>query len=148
GQGYVGLPLSRAASNAGFNVRGLDVSQNVVDDLNSGASHVEDIPDAELQKMLESGYRATTDNRVIQEADVIVICVPTPLGDAGRPDLHAVESATQAIAENLRRKSLVVLESTTYPGTTEELLLPALEAEGNHLDEEFFLAFSPESIDP
>jgi nucleotide sugar dehydrogenase len=148
GQGYVGLPLSRAASNAGFNVRGLDVSQDVVDDLNSGTSHVEDIPDAELQKMLENGYRATTDNRVIQEADVIVICVPTPLGDAGRPDLHAVESATQAIAENLRRKSLVVLESTTYPGTTEELLLPALEADGNQLDEDFFLAFSPERIDP
>ena len=148
GQGYVGLPLSRAASNAGFNVRGLDVSQDVVDDLNSGTSHVEDIPDAELRKMLENGYRATTDNRVIQEADVIVICVPTPLGDAGRPDLHAVESATQAIAENLRRKSLVVLESTTYPGTTEELLLPALEADGNQLDEDFFLAFSPERIDP
>ena len=148
GQGYVGLPLSRAASNAGFNVRGLDVSQDIVDDLNSGTSHVEDIPDAELQKMLENGYRATTDNRVIQEADVIVICVPTPLGDAGRPDLLAVESATQAIAENLRRKSLVVLESTTYPGTTEELLLPALEADGNQLDEDFFLAFSPERIDP
>lgn len=148
GQGYVGLPLSRAASNAGFKVTGLDVSQQIVDDLNSGTSHVEDIPDAELQGMLDRGYQATTNNSAIQEADVVVICVPTPLGDAGRPDLNAVESATQAIAENLTRKSLVVLESTTYPGTTEEILLPALEARGGQLDKDFFLAFSPERIDP
>src|SRR5690625_3182373 len=91
---------------------------------------------------------ATTDNTVLQSADVIVICVPTPLGDAGRPDLHAVESATQAIAENLRETSLIILESTTYPGTTEELLLPALGAGGRELDKDFYLAFSPERIDP
>ncbi|HEY4556861.1 MAG TPA: nucleotide sugar dehydrogenase [Enteractinococcus sp.] len=148
GQGYVGLPLSRAASNAGCNVTGLDVSQNIVDGLNSGSSHVEDISDADLGTMLSNGYTATTDNVVIQDADVIVICVPTPLGDAGRPDLQAVESATQAIAENLRRKSLIILESTTYPGTTEELLLPALEMNGRELDKDFYLAFSPERIDP
>ncbi|GAA4119714.1 nucleotide sugar dehydrogenase [Enteractinococcus coprophilus] len=148
GQGYVGLPLSQAASKTGFNVTGLDVSQRIVDDLNAGTSHVEDIPDADLQEMLDNGYRATTDSTVIQEADVVVICVPTPLGDAGRPDLQAVESATESIVQNLRRKSLVVLESTTYPGTTEELLLPALEAEGKKLDEDFYLAFSPERIDP
>ena len=148
GQGYVGLPLSRAASNAGFNVTGLDVSQNIVDGLNSGSSHVEDISDADLATMLSNGYTATTDNVVIQDADVIVICVPTPLGDAGRPDLQAVESATQAIADNLRRKSLIILESTTYPGTTEELLLPALETNDRELDEDFYLAFSPERIDP
>lgn len=148
GQGYVGLPLSRAASNAGFNVTGLDVSQKIVDDLNAGVSHVEDIPDTELKGMLEKGYQATTDNSVIQEADVVVICVPTPLGDAGRPDLQAVEAATASIADNLRRKSLVILESTTYPGTTEELLQPVLEADGRKLDEDFYLAFSPERIDP
>lgn len=148
GQGYVGLPLSRAACNSGFNVTGLDVSQEVVDDLNSGTSHVEDIPNTDLQKMLDTGYSATTDVAVIQDADVIVICVPTPLGDAGRPDLRAVESATEAIAQNLQRKSLVILESTTYPGTTEELLLPALEAHGGKLDVDFHLAFSPERIDP
>lgn len=148
GQGYVGLPLSRAASNAGFNVTGLDVSQKIVDDLNAGVSHVEDIPDTVLKGMLEKGYQATTDNSVIQEADVVVICVPTPLGDAGRPDLQAVEAATASIADNLRRKSLVVLESTTYPGTTEELLQPVLEADGRKLDEDFYLAFSPERIDP
>lgn len=148
GQGYVGLPLSRAASNAGFNVTGLDVSQRIVDDLNAGVSHVEDIPDSELKGMLENGYQATTDHSVIQAADVVVICVPTPLGDAGRPDLQAVEAATQSIADNLRRKTLVVLESTTYPGTTEELLQPVLEADGRKLDEDFYLAFSPERIDP
>lgn len=148
GQGYVGLPLSQAATNAGFNVRGLDVSQRIVDDLNAGISHVEDISNETLQQMLKNGYQATTDNAIIQDADVVVICVPTPLGDAGRPDLYAVESATQSIAENLRRKSLVILESTTYPGTTEELLLPALEEGDRVLDEDFFLAFSPERIDP
>ena len=148
GQGYVGLPLSSAASNAGFNVTGLDVSQRIVDDLNAGVSHVEDIPDSELKGMLENGYQATTDHSVIQEADVVVICVPTPLGDAGRPDLQAVEAATQSIADNLRRKTLVILESTTYPGTTEELLQPVLEADGRKLDEDFYLAFSPERIDP
>lgn len=148
GQGYVGLPLSRAASNAGLNVTGLDVSKQIVEDLNAGVSHVEDIPGEDLQKMLENGYTATTDNSTISDADVVVICVPTPLGDAGRPDLAAVEAATTAVAENLQRKSLVVLESTTYPGTTEEVLQPALEAHGRTLDQDFFLAFSPERIDP
>lgn len=148
GQGYVGLPLSRAANNAGLNVTGLDVSQRIVDDLNAGSSHVEDIPNEELQKMLENGYRATTDSSIISEADVVVICVPTPLGDAGRPDLSAVEAATSSVAENLNRSTLVILESTTYPGTTEELLQPALENYGRKLDQDFHLAFSPERIDP
>src|SRR5699024_860963 len=148
GQGYVGLPLSRAASNAGLKVTGLDVSKQIVEDLNAGISHVEDIPGEDLQKMLGTGYSASTDNSIISEADVVVICVPTPLGDAGRPDLAAVEAATTAVAENLQRNSLVILESTTYPGTTEEVLLPALEAQGRTLDEDFHLAFSPERIDP
>jgi nucleotide sugar dehydrogenase len=148
GQGYVGLPLSQAASHAGYNVTGLEVNQEVVDNLNSGSSHVEDIPDLALQTMLENGYRATTDNAVIRDADVVVICVPTPLGDAGRPDLSAVESAVASVAENLEKKTLVILESTTYPGTTEEVLEPALESGGRRLDKDFYLAFSPERIDP
>lgn len=148
GQGYVGLPLSQAASNAGYSVTGLEVNESVVDNLNAGSSHVEDIPDLALQAMLENGYSATTDNAVIREADVVVICVPTPLGDAGRPDLFAVESATASVANNLEKKTLVILESTTYPGTTEEVLQPALEAGGRRLDEDFYLAFSPERIDP
>ena len=148
GQGYVGLPLSQAASHAGYKVTGLEVNSKVVENLNAGSSHVEDIPDLALQAMLENGYRATTDNAVIREADVVVICVPTPLGDAGRPDLFAVESAAAAVAENLQKKTLVILESTTYPGTTEEVLQPTLEAGGRRLDEDFHLAFSPERIDP
>lgn len=148
GQGYVGLPLSQAASHAGYNVTGLEVNAAVVENLNAGSSHVEDIPDLALQAMLEHGYHATTDNAVIREADVVVICVPTPLGDAGRPDLFAVESATAAVSENLETKTLVILESTTYPGTTEEVLQPALETGGRRLDEDFYLAFSPERIDP
>lgn len=148
GQGYVGLPLSQAASKAGLKVTGLDVSREIVDDLNAGFSHVEDIANDDLQKMLENGYSATTNNAAISEADVVVICVPTPLGDAGRPDLTAVEAATSAIADNLTKQSLVVLESTTYPGTTEEMLQPALETNGRKLDEDFYLAFSPERIDP
>lgn len=148
GQGYVGLPLSQAASNAGYTVTGLEVNQEVVDNLNAGSSHVEDIPDLALQAMLENGYCATTDNSVIRDADVVVICVPTPLGDAGRPDLLAVQSAAAAVSENLEKKTLVILESTTYPGTTEEVLQPALETGGRRIDEDFYLAFSPERIDP
>lgn len=148
GQGYVGLPLSQAASNAGLKVTGLDVSHEIVQDLNVGISHVEDISNENLQTMLENGYSATTDKTVISEADVVVICVPTPLGDAGRPDLSAVQAATEAVTDNLQRNSLVVLESTTYPGTTEELLQPALEVGGRELDRDFYLAFSPERIDP
>lgn len=148
GQGYVGLPLSEAASKAGLKVTGLDVSHEIVDDLNAGSSHVEDISNDDLKRMLENGYSATADSSIIQGADVVVICVPTPLGDAGRPDLSAVEAATNAVAKNLQRKSLVILESTTYPGTTEELLQPVLEANGRKLDSDFYLAFSPERIDP
>src|SRR5699024_9656666 len=148
GQGYVGLPLSQAASNAGLNVTGLDVSRSTVEALNAGISHVEDISNASLQQMIENGYMATTDNTVIREADVVVICVPTPLGDAGRPDLAAGEAATSAVAENLHKKTLVILESTTYPGTTEEMVQPALETGGRRLDDDFYLAFSPERIDP
>src|SRR5699024_11835875 len=96
-----------------FEVTVHEVNQNVVDNMNSGTSHVEDISDAELQTMLDNGYRATTENVVLQDADVVVICVPTPLGDAGRPDLQAVESATAAVAEHLTKKTLVILESTT-----------------------------------
>ena len=148
GQGHVGLPLAQVACQAGYAVTGLEVNQAVVDDLNTGSSHVEDVPDIALQVMLEQGYRATTDNAVLGHADVIVICVPTPLGDAGRPDLSAVESAAAAIAEHLAKRAVVILESTTYPGTTEDVLQPVLEAGGRIIDEDFYLAFSPERIDP
>lgn len=148
GQGYVGLPLSRAASAAGLSVIGLDKSQTTVESLNNGISHVGDVSDQDLSAMIMRGYRATTDPDVIRKATFIVICVPTPLGEAGRPDLGAVESAVKDIATYMSSGTTVVLESTTYPGTTEELVLPILESSGLEFDSEFWLAFSPERIDP
>ena len=148
GQGYVGLPLAEAATAAGYAVSGLDVSQSVVDDLNRGVSHIDDISGAAVRDMLDGGYRATTDPAVIADADVVVICVPTPLTDGGGPDLGAVDSASRMIAANWGGPTLVVLESTTYPGTTDDFLLPLLEAGGAVLGQDLFLAFSPERIDP
>ncbi|MET3708939.1 nucleotide sugar dehydrogenase [Arthrobacter sp. UYEF6] len=148
GQGYVGLPLAQEAVAAGLNVVGLELNISVVENLNSGISHVDDLSNADIQTMVDAGYKASTDPSVIRDADVVVICVPTPLGDAGSPDLRAVTSATQTIADNLSPDTLVVLESTTYPGTTEDLCLPILERNGGQLDTDFYLAFSPERIDP
>lgn len=148
GQGYVGLPLAEAAVEAGYAVSGLDVSQSLVDGINSGVSHIDDISDRAVQTMLAGGYRATTDASVITVADVVVICVPTPLTDGGGPDLGAVDSASRMIATNWGGPTLVILESTTYPGTTDSFLLPLLEAGGAVLGQDLFLAFSPERVDP
>ncbi|MEO8527476.1 MAG: nucleotide sugar dehydrogenase [Pseudolysinimonas sp.] len=148
GQGYVGLPLARAMCRAGLTVVGLDANESTVDGLNSGRSHVDDVRDDELAEMRAAGYRATTDAAVIADARTAVIAVPTPLGQHREPDLSAVESASRSIAENLRPGTLVVLESTTYPGTTEEIVKPILETSGLSLDDHFWLAFSPERIDP
>lgn len=148
GQGYVGLPLAQGAVTAGMNVVGLELNPAVVQRLNAGVSHVDDLSNAAVQTMVDAGYRASTDATVIRDADVVVICVPTPLGEAGSPDLRAVTSATESIAANLSPGTLVVLESTTYPGTTEELCQPILERHGAQVDRDFYLAFSPERIDP
>ena len=148
GQGYVGLPLAQAAVGAGISVVGLESKPETVDALNAGKSHVGDISDSALVEMLNSGYSATADVTTIADADVVVICVPTPLGDQGVPDLTYVTSAATQIAENLTAGTLVVLESTTYPGTTEEVVQPILEQSGLALDTGFHLAFSPERIDP
>lgn len=148
GQGYVGLPLSRAAANAGLKVLGLDANQGVVDRINSGNSHVDDVSDADLRMMLRSGYAATSDFSVLSNASHIVVCVPTPLGDDGRPDLSAVISSCETISHHFSSGTTVILESTTYPGTTENLVQPILEASGKKLDKDFWLAFSPERIDP
>ena len=148
GQGYVGLPLADAAVRAGLNVTGLEINQDTVTRLNAGVSHVDDISQAELEAMVAAGYSATTDTSVIATADVVVICVPTPLTDAGKPDLSAISSAVTSVAENLSPSTLVVLESTTYPGTTNDIVLPILLKSGLQLDEHFHLAFSPERIDP
>jgi len=149
GQGYVGLPLAEAATSAGLHVYGYDVSTRVCEMLRQGRSHVDDVSDAEIVRMLANGYEPTTDASVIGLSDVVVICVPTPLGDGGGPDLTAVRSASSTIAENLRAGSLVILESTTYPGTTESVLIPALEhGSGLKSEKDFEVAFSPERVNP
>lgn len=148
GLGYVGLPLANAASRSGLDIVGFDLNQRTVDGLNSGTSHIDDLSDSDIAELLATGFRATSDAHAISEADIVVICVPTPLDDSGRPDLGAVIGATKTIAANLRAGSTVVLESTTYPGTTEEILKPLLEEGGRVCGQDFFLAFSPERIDP
>ncbi|MCC2594326.1 nucleotide sugar dehydrogenase [Tessaracoccus sp. OS52] len=149
GQGYVGLPLAEAASLAGWKVYGLDVTPSLVDSLNRGQSHIDDLEDSDIARMLDAGYVATTDASCITESAVVVICVPTPLGDGGAPDLGAVTASAEAIGANLSRNTLVVLESTTYPGTTEEVVLPLIEAHSGLVGgRDFEIAFSPERINP
>ncbi len=149
GLGYVGLPLAQQAVRSGLRVLGFDVSARVVDSLNSGRSHVDDLSDLDIVEMLDAGFRATTDEAEIAGAATAVICVPTPLADDGGPDLGAVRSAAGVVGRNLRPGMLVVLESTTYPGTTEEIVKPILES-ASHLTtpQDFHLAFSPQRIDP
>ena len=149
GLGYVGLPLAQQAARSGLRVLGFDVSAGVVKALNAGRSHVDDLSDADIAEMLALGFRATTDETEIADAATAVICVPTPLAKDGGPDLTAVKSAAGSVGRNLRPGMLVVLESTTYPGTTEELVKPILEsASGLTTPGDFHLAFSPERIDP
>jgi nucleotide sugar dehydrogenase len=148
GLGYVGLPLAQAACGAGLSVRGYDLHPGLVAGLNAGVSHVDDLSNDDIATMLSEGFQATTDDAVLAEADTIVICVPTPLSPDGGPDLGAVLGATRAIARHLHKGQLVVLESTTYPGTTDEDVRPILEAGGLVAGVDFNLAFSPERIDP
>ncbi len=148
GLGYVGLPLAQEACRSGLTVAGLDVNRRVVEGLADGCSHVDDLSDTDVRAMLDAGFRPTTDPAVIADAATVVICVPTPLSESGGPDLRAVLAATDAVARHLRPGTLVVLESTTYPGTTQDELLPALEAGGLQVGRDIFLAFSPERIDP
>jgi UDP-N-acetyl-D-glucosamine dehydrogenase len=149
GLGYVGLPLAIQAVRAGFRVTGLDTSEKIVAGLMAGRSHVDDVTDAEIAEMLGAGFRATADEATVGPQDVIVICVPTPLSEADGPDLSAVRAATATAGRLVKAGTLVSLESTTYPGTTEEVVRPLLEkASGLTAGIGFFLAFSPERIDP
>lgn len=148
GLGYVGLPLALEATRAGLRVTGFDPSSGVVTGLNAGRSHVDDISDADIRGMILEGFRATSDPRNLSGANVYVICVPTPLAAGGGPDLAAVIAASQTVGDQLKPGDLVVLESTTYPGTTEEVVAPILERSGLVAGEDFHLAFSPERIDP
>ena len=149
GLGYVGLPLAVEFAHAGFDVVGIDVQQSKVDQFNSGHSYVKDVKDDVFRPLVESGkLRATTDYSVIRELDTIDICVPTPLRKTKDPDMSYVVAASDAIAEHMHAGLLVMLESTTYPGTTDELVLPKLQERGFSVGKDFFLCFSPERVDP
>ena len=149
GLGYVGLPLAVELARAGYRVLGFDVNPDVVEGLNEGRSHVKDVTEAQLQKAMECGrFTATTDMARLSETDAISICVPTPLSKFKDPDVSFIVAATEAVKKHLRRGQAIVLESTTYPGTTREILLPALESTGLTVGQDFFLAFSPERVDP
>ncbi len=148
GLGYVGLPLVVEAARAGFRVVGLDTSERVVQELKQGRSHVDDVTDADVREILSGGFTVTTDTSCIATADVVVICVPTPLDGELGPNLNAVEDAARHIAKHLQPGKLVVLESTTYPGTTEEVMVPILESSGLIAGQDFYVAYSPERIDP
>jgi UDP-N-acetyl-D-glucosamine dehydrogenase len=149
GLGYVGLPLAVELARAGYRVLGFDVNPDVVEGLNEGRSHVKDVTEAQLQKAMECGrFSATADMARLSEADAISICVPTPLSKFKDPDVSFIVAATESVKKHLRRGQAIVLESTTYPGTTREILLPALESTGLTVGQDFFLAFSPERVDP
>lgn len=149
GLGYVGLPLIDAFVNTGFKTLGFDVDQNKVDQLQAGKSYIQHIPSETVASWIEKNqFESTSDTSRMKEADALLICVPTPLTSSRDPDLAYVESTTKAIAETLRPGQLVVLESTTYPTTTKDVLLPILEATGLKVGEDYYLAYSPEREDP
>lgn len=149
GLGYVGLPLAVEKARAGYNVIGFDVQQKRVDMVNQGINYIGDVVDEELKEFTASGKLvATTDYSKIQEVDAVAICVPTPLDTYQQPDTSYVESSGKEISKYLHQGMLIVLESTTYPGTTEEVLRPILEDTGLVCGEDFFLAYSPERVDP
>ncbi len=148
GLGYVGLPLAIEAANNKLKVAGYDINESVVDNLNKSTSHVEDITDKVLQDALSKDFLITTDSSILGESEFIVISVPTPLTDY-QPDLSYVEAATKSISENLTKGQIIILESTTYPGTTLEIVKPILEKNSNLVaGEDFLLGYSPERIDP
>jgi UDP-N-acetyl-D-glucosamine dehydrogenase len=149
GAGYVGVPLAQVFAEAGRSVLLVERDPERVAQLNRGESYIEDVPSEALKRLVDGGgLRATTDYDELREADAILIALPTPLSKQREPDLSIVNAATEEVAKRLRKGHLVVLESTTYPGTTREELLPRLEASGLKVGEDFNLAFSPERVDP
>jgi UDP-N-acetyl-D-glucosamine dehydrogenase len=149
GLGYVGLPLAVEFARAGFTVTGIDVSPAKVERVNAGDSYVGDVPRQTLKPLVEAGkLHATCDFAAVRDLDTINICVPTPLRKTKDPDMSFIVSASQEIARHLHAGVLVILESTTYPGTTDELVLPMLSKDGLRVGEDFFLCFSPERVDP
>lgn len=148
GLGYVGLPLLVTAVKRGLDGIGFDISHDRVEQLRSGISHVDDVSDEDLQKAIADGVEFTTDEDRLSDADAIFICVPSPLGRSRQPDLSYIEAAAATVERIVRAGQLIVLESTSYPGTTEDFLLPALERAGLLPGEDVFVAFSPERVSP
>ena len=149
GLGYVGLPLAAELAGAGFETTGIDLDPNKISSVNRGVSYIPDLPTPELQALVNAGrFRATNDFSVVAGLDTVNICVPTPLRKTKDPDMSYIASAVEGIAAHLHPGMLIVLESTTYPGTTEEMVRPLLESTGLKAGVDFFLAFSPERIDP
>ena len=149
GLGYVGLPLAVELAHAGFSVIGIDIDQAKVDALNRGESYIQDIPTSVLKPLVDAGLiKATTDFAAVADLDTINICVPTPLRKTKDPDMSYIVSSCQSIAKHFHAGMLVILESTTYPGTTDELMLPMFARDDLKVGEHFFLCFSPERVDP
>jgi len=150
GLGYVGLPLATVLAEAGYRVTGVDLDQNKVDQINQGTSYIDDVDASQVKRLVEKGYlQASSDFSAVREADAVSICVPTPLRKTRDPDLSFIVTVTESIAPYIHPGMVVVLESTTYPGTTRELLLPKLVVDKElMIGENFFLAFSPERVDP
>ena len=149
GLGYVGLPLLAEFAGGGFQATGFEVDANKAKQINSGSSYISDVPSAVVKKLVDAKLlRATIDFDNLKDCDAIIICVPTPLRKTKEPDVSYILAAAEEIKKRLRRGQLIILESTTYPGTTNEVLLPMFEETGLKLDEDFLLAFSPERVDP
>ncbi len=149
GLGYVGLPLAAEFAKAGFRTTGIDVDAGRVKRIKAGRSYITDISSSELSGLVKKGLlSATTRSKVLKDLDGVVICVPTPLRKSRDPDISYIVSAAEALAKHLHRHQVIILESTTYPGTTREVILPMLEATGLKVGKDFFLGFSPERIDP
>ncbi len=149
GLGYVGLPLALCFAKKGFEVIGVDIAKNRIDKINKGVSYITDIKDKELKFAIKNfKFFVTTDFKYVKKLDAVIICVPTPLRKDRTPDISHIREAVGKIKKNIRKKQIIVLESTTYPGTTKEILKPILESSGLKEGRDFYLAFSPERIDP
>ncbi|MCK4653208.1 MAG: nucleotide sugar dehydrogenase [Candidatus Cloacimonetes bacterium] len=149
GLGYVGLPMAVTVAKKGFEVIGVDISDYAVNHVNAGENYIGDVDDVELKELVEKGkLKATFDYKEMEKADVIMIAVPTPLDKYQQPDSSYVRSSVESLAENISKHTLIILESTTYPGTTEEILVPVFEEKGFKVGEDIFIAFSPERVDP
>lgn len=149
GLGYVGLPIALEFAKKGFIVNGLDSSKKRINKLKNGESYIHDVPDKEIARILtKKRFYPTLDSNILSNSDVVIICVPTPLGKKNKPDMSYVIAASRTLRDNIKKGQIIVLESTTYPGTTREVVQPIIEESGFEVGKDFFLSFSPERIDP